>query len=285
VGQRAFGVRTELKNINSFRFVKKAIEFEVARHEAVISTGGSIVQETRTWNEAQGRTLSMRGKEEAHDYRYFPDPDLPPLRLSSAEVEDLRAQLPSLPDQRRRRWITDLGLSPYDAEVLTGHPVIADLFEATASALEEMWGAAARAEAGKKAANFIQSEVLRQLRTDGLQAELPTTAESLAELLGLVRDGTINGKIAKEVFGDMVDTGQSPRAIVQKKGLSQVTDASAILEVISGIIEAHPEQVRQYREGKGSLIGFFVGQVMKATKGKANPKMVNELLRKELESA
>jgi len=283
VGQRKLGVRTELKNINSFRFVKKAIEYEIARHESILSSGGSVIQETRSWNESQGKTLSMRSKEEAHDYRYFPDPDLPPLRIGSDDIERLRRELPELPKERRGRWGRLLGLLPNDAEVLSAHPRMADFFDDTAAALTRAWGDTARAEAGKKAANFIQSEVLRHVHADGLEADIPITSEALAELLVLVRDGTINGKIAKEVFSEMVSTGAAPRAIVKDKGLTQVTDESAIREAVESVLAAHPGQVQQYRAGKTNLMGFFVGQVMKASKGKANPKIVNQMLRERLE--
>jgi aspartyl-tRNA(Asn)/glutamyl-tRNA(Gln) amidotransferase subunit B len=284
VGQEAFGTRTELKNINSFRFVKKAIEHEIARQEGVLQSGGVIIQETRTWNEAQGKTISMRGKEEAHDYRYFPDPDLPPLVFEKARIDELRAALPELPDSMRTRWQKELGVTEYDAGVLSGHPQIARYFEEVASKLAERSGSKSKA-AGKKAANFVQSEVMRHVTTDGLEAFFPVAATAIADLLAAVEDGTINGKIAKKVFGDMVDTGKSPRAIIDEQGLAQVTDTAAIEEEVRRVIEANPSQVEQYKGGKESLIGYFVGQVMKATKGAANPKVVNETLRRLLDGA
>lgn len=281
VGQEELGTRTELKNINSFRFVKKAIEHEIARQEGVLQSGGSIVQETRTWSEGQGKTISMRGKEEAHDYRYFPDPDLPPVVVDERRIEALRATMPELPTAKRARWQAELGLTEYDAGVLCSHPEVARYFEETVSVLAQQLGAEPT-KIGKKVGNFVQAEVLRHARTDGLNASFPTAAASVAELLRYVEDGTINGKIAKKVFADMVGTGKSPRQIIDEQGLAQVTDASAIEKEVRRVIEASPKQVEQYRSGKESLIGYFVGQVMKATKGAANPKVVNETLRRLL---
>jgi aspartyl-tRNA(Asn)/glutamyl-tRNA(Gln) amidotransferase subunit B len=284
VGQEEFGTRAELKNINSFRFVHKAIEHEIARQEGVLQNGGTVVQETRTWNEAQEKTVSMRGKEEAHDYRYFPDPDLPPVVIEEARIEELREALPELPETKRKRWQEELGVTEYDAGVLSGHPAIADYYEDVAQQLAERSGAKL-AVAGKKAANFVQAEVMRHVTTDGLDAIFPVAASSVADLLGKVEDNTINGKIAKKVFGTMVETGRSPGAIIDEQGLAQVTDAGAIEEEVRRVIEANPSQVEQYKGGKQNLIGFFVGQVMKATKGAANPKVVNETLRRLLDEA
>ncbi|MFW6050670.1 MAG: Asp-tRNA(Asn)/Glu-tRNA(Gln) amidotransferase subunit GatB [Myxococcota bacterium] len=282
VGTEAFGVRAELKNINSFRFVRKAIEHEIARQEAVVSSGGHVVQETRTWSEGQGKTVSMRGKEEAHDYRYFPDPDLPPLVLDEARIMAFKERMPEPPEEKRVRWQRDLGLTAYDAQVLTGHPEVARLFEDTAAALVARWGGGKEAEAGKKAANFIQAEVLRDVVTDGLSAHFPVTAGQVAELLAIVQDGTISGKMAKDVYAEMVKTGRGAKRIVDEQGLAQVTDAGAIEAEVDKVLEAHPSEVEKYRGGKTNLLGFFVGQVMKATRGSANPKMVNEILRKKL---
>lgn len=283
-GQSELGTRTELKNINSFRFVKKAIEHEIARQEGVVQSGGVVVQETRTWSEAQGKTISMRGKEEAHDYRYFPDPDLPPVVIDDARIEQLRAQMPELPAAKRARWQRELGLTEYDAGVLASHPKVADYFERAAASLAERAGMEA-AEAGKKVGNFVQAEVLRHVTTDGLEASFPVAAPAIAELLASVEDGTINGKIAKTVFTTMVETGRAPRAIIEERGLAQVTDTGAIEEEVRRVIAANPSQVAQYKSGKASLIGYFVGQVMKATKGAANPKVVNETLRRLLDES
>jgi aspartyl-tRNA(Asn)/glutamyl-tRNA(Gln) amidotransferase subunit B len=282
VGTEPFGTRAELKNINSFRFVRKAIDHEIARQEAVLAGGGQVVQETRTWSEGQGKTVSMRSKEEAHDYRYFPDPDLPPLVLGAELVEGFRERMPELPEAMRRRWQDELGVTAYDAGVLSAHPEIARFFDAMADALVAAWGDGAKGKAGKKAANFLQAEVLRDVTTDGLDAHFAVTAGQVAELLTLVEDGTISGKMAKDVYAQMVETGRGAKRIVDEKGLSQVTDASAIEAEVQKVLDAHPGEVDKYREGKTSLLGFFVGQVMKATRGAANPKMVNEVLRKRL---
>jgi len=281
VGEDKLGTRAELKNINSFRFVKKAIEYEIARQEGVLQSGGTVVQETRTWNEAQGKTISMRGKEEAHDYRYFPDPDLPPIVVTEQRIAELRAAMPELPEAKRVRWQRDLGLTEYDADVLASHPEVADYFEQAARALCERSDLKAT-EAGKKVANFVQAEVLRHVVTDGLSASFPVLPRSVADLLACVEDGTINGKIAKKVFASMVETGKAPEAIIDAEGLAQVTDTGAIENEVRRILDASPSQVAQYKEGKTSLMGYFVGQVMKATKGAANPKAVNAILQRLL---
>ncbi len=284
VGQEELGTRTELKNINSFRFVKKAIEHEIARQEGLLQAGGEVVQETRTWNEAQNKTVSMRGKEEAHDYRYFPDPDLPPLAVDPKRIEALRSALPELPEAKRARWQKELGLTDYDAGVLSAHPRIAEYFEAAAEGLSKRASKMKSSEAGKKIGNFIQSEVLRHVSTDGLAATFPVGPTAVAELLAAVEDGTINGKIAKKVFAMMVDTGKSARTIIEEGGFAQVTDSGAIEDEVRRVLEANPSQVQQYKGGKTGVLGFFVGQVMKATKGAANPKLVNETLKRLLDT-
>jgi aspartyl-tRNA(Asn)/glutamyl-tRNA(Gln) amidotransferase subunit B len=277
VGQEEFGTRAELKNINSFRFVKKAIEHEIARQEGVLQNGGTVVQETRTWSEGQGKTISMRSKEEAHDYRYFPDPDLPPVAVSEERIAALRAALPELPAAKRERWQKELGVTEYDARVLSGHPEIAKYFEQATRLFVEQSGKTGK-DAGKKVANFVQAEVLRHVTTDGLAASFPVAPGAIAELLGAVEEGTINGKIAKKVFAVMVETGSAPNVIIEEQGLAQVTDTGAIEEEVRRILDASPSQVAQYKDGKTNVIGYFVGQVMKATKGAANPKAVNEIL-------
>lgn len=263
------GTRVELKNINSFRFVRKAIEFEIARQRALVEEGGVVVQETRTWNEDAGRTIAMRGKEEAHDYRYFPDPDLPPLVLSDA----LRARVDAielrLPRALRSGWLA-MGLSEEDAHTLSQHPRFAELFEALVAELGE--------SEAKRAANFLRAEVLKHATIGGMEATLPVDAASLAELLRLVIDQTINGKIAKQVFASMLDTGRSPKTIVDEDGLAQVTDTAAIEAVVKQVLADNAAQVEQYRGGKTAVLGYFVGQVMKATRGQANPQLVRELL-------
>jgi aspartyl-tRNA(Asn)/glutamyl-tRNA(Gln) amidotransferase subunit B len=230
----------------------------------------------------QGKTISMRSKEEAHDYRYFPDPDLPPVVVTEERIEELRRALPELPEAKRARWQKELGLTEYDAGVLSGHPEISKYFEEASQAFVDQSGAKAKA-AGKRVGNFIQAEVLRHVTTDGLEALFPVAPTAVAELLACVEDGTINGKIAKTVFASMVETGTDPRAIIEQQGLAQVTDTGAIEAEVSRILDASPAQVAQYKDGKTNVIGYFVGQVMKATKGAANPKAVNEILRRLLD--
>jgi aspartyl-tRNA(Asn)/glutamyl-tRNA(Gln) amidotransferase subunit B len=284
VGQEKFGTRTELKNINSFRFVKKAIDYEIARQEALISAGGKVTQETRTWSDGQGKTLPLRSKEEAHDYRYFADPDLPPLEITEAYIADVKSKTPESAASMRARWQETFGLTAYDAQVLTGHPEFARYFERAVAALLASTKLE-KAVAGKKVANFLQSEVLRYASTDGLKATFPLDAARLAELLTLVEDGTINGKIAKEVLGFVAESGKSPKKIVEEKKLAQVTDTGAIEAVIAEVLAANAKEIEKYKEGKTSVLGFFVGQVMRKTGGKANPATLNELLKKALDAS
>jgi aspartyl-tRNA(Asn)/glutamyl-tRNA(Gln) amidotransferase subunit B len=284
VGDSELGTRTELKNINSFRFVRKAIDYEIARQQAVVSGGGKVQQETRTWSDAQGKTLPMRGKEDAMDYRYFPDPDLPPLVVSDEDVERIRSALPELPAQRRARWQRELGLTAADAAVLSAHPALVALFEQTAEALAgAAQGKLERERAGKRAANFIQAEVLRHVEVTGLAAQIPVSGGALGELLFRVENNEISGKIAKDVFAEMVATGRSPQQIISERGLAQVSDGALIEGAVRAAIESSPDNVAAYRSGKQAVLGWFVGQVMKATSGRANPKLVNELLRKLLD--
>jgi aspartyl-tRNA(Asn)/glutamyl-tRNA(Gln) amidotransferase subunit B len=272
-GDAKLGTRTELKNMNSFKHVQQAIEFEVARQTRALESGERIVQETRLYDADRGSTHPMRSKEEAHDYRYFPEPDLPPLTLDGARIERLRDALPELPLERRARFMERLALSSYDAGVLTAERPIADYFERALAA-----GAPA-----KGAASWISSELLGRLHRDGLSiAEARVSPEALAELLALVSDGTISGKIAKEVFELQWQSGGSARAIVAERGLSQLSDAGAIEAACRLEVEANPDQAAKFRAGSDKLIGFFVGQVMKATRGKANPELVNQTLRKLL---
>jgi aspartyl-tRNA(Asn)/glutamyl-tRNA(Gln) amidotransferase subunit B len=281
-GAAQLGTRTELKNINSFRFVRKAIEYEIKRQEIVVSGGGRVVQETRTWSDAQGKTLTMRSKEEAHDYRYFPDPDLPPIAISEAEYARAQASVPELPGQLRDRFLRELGLTAYDAGVLSAHPEIARYFEATAKATCAETGEPAQL-AGKRVANFVQSEVLRHVTTFGLSASFPVSPADLAALLALIHKGTLSGKMAKEVFEAMRESGKDAASVVAEKGLALVSDAGAIERVVSEVLAQSPKQLAQYRAGNEKLLGFFVGQVMKATKGSANPTLVNEVLKKKLQ--
>jgi aspartyl-tRNA(Asn)/glutamyl-tRNA(Gln) amidotransferase subunit B len=267
-GETKLGTRVELKNINSFRFVEKAIAHEIGRQGAVLDGGGRIVQETRGWQEGEGITVSLRSKEEAQDYRYFPEPDLPPLVLDDVFVAEVRATMPELPRTKRERFTREMGLTPYAAQVLTGHPRVAAFFEEAAT----LYGQAL------KVANFVQSEVLRDVVTHGLEAKIPVSARQVASLLKLVDAGTISGKQAKEVYAKIVGSDRMPQDVVADLGMQQVSDVGAIEEVCRKVIAANPGQAEQLRGGKASLMGYFVGQVMKETRGSANPKLVNEVL-------
>ncbi|MCP1727372.1 aspartyl-tRNA(Asn)/glutamyl-tRNA(Gln) amidotransferase subunit B [Natronospira proteinivora] len=274
-GQEEFGTRTEIKNVNSFRFVEKAIDYEVERQIDVLESGGKIIQETRLFDPSKGETRSMRTKEEANDYRYFPDPDLLPLEIEQSFIDGVKADLPELPDEKRDRFMKDYGLKAYDAAVLTATREMADFYE---SVVKASGGDA------KLAANWVMGDFSGFLNKDGVEInEAPVNAEGLAGLLKRIEDKTISGKIAKEVFEAMWAGEGDADAIIDKKGLKQITDASAIEPIIDEVMESNPQQLEQYRGGKDKLFGFFVGQVMKATKGKANPQQVNELLKKKLE--
>ncbi len=272
-GQRDFGTRTELKNMNSFRHVEKALEYEIRRQIALLEAGEEVVQETRLWDEDQGKTLSMRGKEEAHDYRYFPDPDLVPLEVSEAWVEDVRGTLPELPAEKRRRFVDQYGIPEYDAGILTASRSLADYYEECVRLSSE----------AKTVSNWIMGDLLRELKKDDREIdECPVTPRHLASMLRMIKQGTISGKIAKAVFEEMYRTGEDPEKIVKEKGLVQLTDVEEIQGIIRGVLEENAKLVEDYRKGKEQLLGFFVGQIMKATRGKANPQLVNELLRKSL---
>lgn len=268
-----FGTRCEIKNVNSVKFLMKAIEFEAARQVEIIEAGGTIDQETRLFDASTGETRTMRSKEDAHDYRYFPDPDLLPLVIEQSFVDQIKAGLPELPDAKKHRYMSNYGLSPYDAGVLTSEKEIAEYFEAI---LE-------RGHDPKLAANWMSAELFGRLNKLGVDISAsPVSAESLSELLGLIEDNTISGKIAKTVFDTMVETGKPAKQIVDEQGLVQVTDTGAIDAAIDAVIAANPDKVAEYRSGKDKLFGFFVGQVMKATEGKANPAMVNDSLKAKL---
>jgi aspartyl-tRNA(Asn)/glutamyl-tRNA(Gln) amidotransferase subunit B len=274
VGQEQLGTRAEIKNVNSFRFVKQAIEYEIERQADLLDSGGKVVQETRLFDAQTGMTRSMRGKEEAHDYRYFPDPDLVPLEIDAAWIEAERALLPELPDARRARYQAELGLSAYDAEVLTAERPLADFFEDCVALLPGQ---------AKSIANWVMGELTRKLNDGGLSITAsPVTPARLTALLKLIEAGTISGKIAKTVFDEMWATGQEPARIVEEQGLVQVSDTGAIEQLVDQILAANDAQVAQYRGGNEKVFGFFVGQVMKASKGKANPALVNELLKSKL---
>ncbi len=274
-GSPVLGTRTELKNLNSFRFVERAIEREIERQREVLTEGGAVVQETRLYDPERDRTVSMRGKEEAHDYRYFPEPDLPPLRIEEAWIEAVRRDLPELPEARRRRFAASLGLSPYDAGVLTSDRALADYFEAALSRFPQP----------KTVANWVMGPLLALLNERGLEADAaPVAPEALAGLLALVAQETISAKSAKEVFAEMAESGAAPEAVVAARGLSQIS-AEADLEAIArGVLARCPAEVEAYRAGKKKLMGFFVGELMKETRGRANPKTANELLARLLKS-
>lgn len=275
-GSEGFGVKTEVKNMNSFRFVQRALEYEIKRQRAILEQGGTITQETRLWDSDAGVTHGMRGKEEAHDYRYFPDPDLVPVVVDEEWIEKVRSELPELPDAKKARFMKDYGLPEQDAVVLTGSKELAIYYEACVGRFPQP----------KKVSNWIMVELLRELNKDDREIDqCPVTPRDLAHLLKLKDDGIISGKIAKIVFEEMYATGKTPEMIVEEKGLKQVTDESAIAEVIDTVLAAHPSQVKDYRRGKEKLLGFFVGQVMKQTRGKANPELVNEILKEKLERA
>jgi aspartyl-tRNA(Asn)/glutamyl-tRNA(Gln) amidotransferase subunit B len=272
-GTDTFGTRTELKNLNSFRYVEKALQFEILRQQEVLLEGGQIVQETRLWDTEKSRSFSMRSKEEAHDYRYFPDPDLLPLVIDGDWLAKIEEGLPELPEARKQRFETDYGLPAYDAQLLTADRDLADFFEACLKRFAD----------AKQVSNWIMGPLLALLNAQNLTAaQSPVSPEQLAELLHLIDTGTVSAKIAKTVFDEMAASGKPPAVIVEEKGLVQVSDTAAIEAVVDKVLDAHPDEVAAYREGKPKLIGFFVGQVMRETRGKANPKVVNELLQKKL---
>lgn len=273
VGTEKFGTRAEIKNVNSFRFVKQAIEYEIQRQIDLIEDGGTVVQETRLFDPTSGTTRSMRSKEEAHDYRYFPDPDLVPLVIDDAWVQRTRDELPELPEQRKQRFMAGWELSAYDSEVLTASRSFAEYFESCVALHPN----------AKAISNWMMGEVTRALNDSGTTIErCPVTPSLLVELLKLIEDGTISGKIAKTVFETMWQSGKAPADIVQEQGLLQVSDSGAIEAIIDEILAREAGQVEEYRSGKDKLFGFFVGQVMRASKGKANPAVVNELLLSKL---
>jgi aspartyl-tRNA(Asn)/glutamyl-tRNA(Gln) amidotransferase subunit B len=272
-GQERFGTRAELKNLNSFRHVQKAIEYEIARQEDLLEDGETVVQETRLFDVSQGVTRSMRGKEEAHDYRYFPDPDLVPLDLDRAWIEDLREGLPELPRERQIRFEREYALPDYDAEILTSERDLADFFEAAVRAYPHP----------KKISNWIMGELLRELNEAKMPASRSTMRpEYLAGLVRLVDERAISGTTGKQIFPELFRTGASPEEYVRERGLVQISDSSALEGVVESVLAESPGEVQGYRAGKTKLMGFFVGQVMKRTKGQADPAMVNELLKRKL---
>jgi aspartyl-tRNA(Asn)/glutamyl-tRNA(Gln) amidotransferase subunit B len=273
VGQRDFGVRAELKNMNSFRHVERALEYEITRQIGLLEAGEEVVQETRLWNEEEGRTLPMRGKEEAHDYRYFPDPDLVPLEISETWIEEIRKSLPELPAEKKARFVEQYGIPDYNAAILTASWSLADYYEECVKLCGE----------AKMVSNWIMGDLLRELKGDDREIEeCPVSPQHLASMVKMITDGMISGKIAKTVFEEMYRTGRGPEEIVHEKGLIQLTDVDEIGRIVHAVLEENPKLVQEYQGGREQLLGYFVGQVMKATKGKANPQLVNELLRKSL---
>ncbi|HIC91234.1 MAG TPA: Asp-tRNA(Asn)/Glu-tRNA(Gln) amidotransferase subunit GatB [Syntrophaceae bacterium] len=268
-----FGTKTELKNMNSFKHVQRALEYEIKRQTDILEEGGEVIQETRLWDAHQGITVSMRGKEEAHDYRYFPDPDLVPIIIDPQWIESVRKTLPELPDAKRERFITQYGIPEYDAGVLTSSKSLANYFEACVKEFPHP----------KTVSNWIMAELMRELKKDERDIEeCPVTPTHLTNMLKMIDEGIISGKIAKTVFEEMYRTGKDAGAIVKEKGLIQVTDKGIIQRYIEDVINENPEQVEAYKQGKEKLFGFFIGEVMKKSKGKANPKLVNEILKKRL---
>jgi len=272
-GQEKFGTKAEVKNLNSFRFLKQALDFEIGRQVALIESGGRVVQETRLYNPDLGETFSMRSKEDAHDYRYFPEPDLVPLRISEAWREEIRASMPELPAKKRARFVEEMGLSEYDADVLTSSRAVSEYFETVARVSGQP----------KPAANWVMGDLMGALKAEGREiADSPVTAERLGQLVKMIASGELSGKLAKEVFLKMFATGDAPAVIVDREGLKQISDTGALDKVIEDVIAANPKQVEQYKGGKTSVINFLVGQAMKATRGQANVTVVTELLKQKL---
>jgi aspartyl-tRNA(Asn)/glutamyl-tRNA(Gln) amidotransferase subunit B len=273
-GQKQFGTKTEIKNVNSFRFIREALEYEIDRQIEIIESGGQIMQETRLYNSGEGKTYGMRSKEQAHDYRYFPEPDLLPLVVDEKWQAEIRSTLPELPEARRKRMVADYGITDYDAQVLTAAKSFADQFEAAAKA----------AKNPKRVANLVQGELMGRLKAKGLEIEQsPISMKGVALSADLVESGTISGKMLKDLYDLSFERGQDFGEVYEKEKPQQITDPSAIEKIIDEIVAANPKQMEQYRAGKKTVIGFFVGQVMKASKGQANPQMVNELLTRKLE--
>jgi len=273
VGQKEFGTRTELKNLNSFKFIQKAIEYEVDRQTKILDQGDTVKQETRLYDSDRGETFPMRSKEEAHDYRYFPDPDLVPIMIDETWVEKLRQTIPELPEQKRERFVKSYGIPEYDTGVLTSSAPLADYFEKCTALFPHP----------KTISNWMMGDLLRELKKDCRDiVDCPVSPSALVDLLKLIQSGTISGNIAKGVFEEMYRTQKSAGSIVEEKGLKQITDSSAIEKIVAEVIQANPGQVEEFKGGKEKVLGFLVGQVMKASKGKANPGMVNKLLKEKM---
>ncbi|MCK5164191.1 MAG: Asp-tRNA(Asn)/Glu-tRNA(Gln) amidotransferase subunit GatB [Desulfobacula sp.] len=272
-GQKEFGIRSELKNLNSFKNVEKAISYEIERQTYVLEEGKKVIQETRLWDPSKNKTTSMRGKEEAHDYRYFPDPDLVPLIVDDNWIQEIEKELPELPDEKRSRFVKEYKLADYDAKVLTSSIELADFFEETAEPLKDK----------KQAANWVMTTLLGMLNTKGISIKKSLiTAKAFSKLLLLIENGKINANAAKTVFEEMVETLKSPEVIVKEKGLEQVSDQSELEAMVQDIINENPDEVTAYRDGKTKLFSFFMGKIMKKTRGKADPKIVTQLLKTKL---
>lgn len=272
-GAPKFGTKAEVKNLNSFRFLKMALEYEIERQVQLIESGGKVAQETRLYNPDTGVTVGMRSKEHAHDYRYFPEPDLVPLRVSEHWLHEVRAKLPELPADRRERFVNQYGIRDYDAEVLTATREIGDYFEAAVNVSGD----------GKATANWAAGELMGLLKAAGKDiTQSPVSPEHLGELVALINKGELSGKLAKEILPKMFESGGSPSVIMEREGLKQITDSSALDQIVDGVLTANPKQVEQYKSGKTAVLGFLVGQVMKATRGQANPAAVNETLKRKL---
>ena len=274
-GRETFGTRVEIKNVNSFRFVQKAIEWEVAHQIATVSAGGRVEQVTKTWDDVEGRCNVLRKKEGSDDYRYFPEPDLPPLVLSSDFIEGVRASLPALPAARRARYVAELGLTDGDAKVITEHPKLSEFFEALA----------ARTGDAKRAANWVCNAVKTGFASDGLDATLPVTVDQMAGLFARLDDGTLSGKLAKEVYAQLAHTADTADAIIERNGWKVVTDAGAIEAACREVLDANARQLAAYRAGKKGLAGYFKGEVMKRTGGRADPKVLDAVLTALLDGA
>jgi aspartyl-tRNA(Asn)/glutamyl-tRNA(Gln) amidotransferase subunit B len=277
-GAEKFGTKAEVKNLNSFRFLKMAVDQEIERQVGILESGGRVMQETRLFNPATGETVGMRSKEHAHDYRYFPEPDLVPLRVSDEWLEEIRATVPELPSARRARFIELYGLREYDADVLTATRPLSEYFEAVVRA-----SAGAGAEAARASANWVMGDLAAALNAAGKEiTESPVSADNLGRLVTLIAQGKASGKLAKEIFPKMFETGESPETIMEREGLTRISDDSALIKIIDEVIAANPKQLEQYRGGKTTVMGFFVGQVMKASRGQADPAAVNRLLKERL---
>jgi aspartyl-tRNA(Asn)/glutamyl-tRNA(Gln) amidotransferase subunit B len=270
-GAEKFGTRAEVKNLNSFRFLRQAVDYEIARQVAIIERGGKIHQETRLFNSTTGETVSMRSKEDAHDYRYFPEPDLVPLRIGEKWLADVTATMPELPGAKRARFVEVYGLKESDAQVLTANRAMSDYYEAVAE----------KSGDPKTAANWVMGDLLGALKGVDI-TESPVSANQLGELVALIKSGDISGKLAKEIFPKMFSTGDSAAVIMDREGLKQISDSGALEKIIDEVIAANPKQVEQYRSGKTAVIGFLVGAVMKLSRGQANPGSVNDLLKQKL---